>query len=108
MTLCIAALRVDVDVESCIIVFLGRYFLFTSSDTFSRTYRLITEHSERLKADSYNKQHSHSYNYGMAHPVTHRKYVFNFTSAKGKLSRDVFEDNMVEAKAKAKATKFCP
>jgi len=35
VTLCIVALKVGVGVESCTIVFLGRHFLFTSSDIFA-------------------------------------------------------------------------
>jgi len=33
---------------------------------------------------------------------------WNSRIAEYNFNRDVFEDNMVEAKAKAKATKFCP
>jgi len=35
VTMCTVALRVDVGVEICTVVFLGRYFSITSSDTFA-------------------------------------------------------------------------
>jgi len=35
VTKCIVALKVGVGVKSCTVVFVGRHFLFTASDTFA-------------------------------------------------------------------------